>query len=90
MSTPRKPSNPSDTQQLGLVSASKELRAFRFTQPSNPGGFKMVVMATSIGEARDYVKKQGSSAAHRALRFLAEGHPSDPDMWCAALAKGSL
>lgn len=72
------------------MSASKELRAFRFTQPDKPGGFKLVVMATSIGEARAYVKTQGSSAAHRALRFLAEGHPSDPDMWCAALTKGSV
>lgn len=62
-----------------------EKKAYRFMQPDNTGGFKLVVLASSLKVARAYVAA-GNSRGHRALRYMGEGHPSHPESWVAAIA----
>ena len=66
------------------------MRAFCFITPDLHGrGFKLVVFANSLKAARDYVKSQSSSKAHRALKYAGEGEPpGDKHGWVAAKAEG--
>ena len=62
-------------------------RPLRFMGPEGRG-FKLVVFAPSLAKARAYVKAQAiSSKAHRALKFVGEGHPPNPEDWCAAVVR---
>ena len=63
------------------------MKPYRFTQ-NNGGHFQLVVFAKSKQKAINYVKRQAiSSLAHRALRFVGEGHPSNPENWVAATVR---
>lgn len=63
------------------------LKPYQFAQ-SNGRHFRLVVFAKSLNSARAYVKAQGiSSLVHRKLRFVGEGHPNNPETWCAATVR---
>ena len=56
-------------------------RAFMF---ASDRPFRLVVFAPSITAARKYLKSQRNCRAHRALKFLGQGEPTDPEKWVAA------
>ena len=59
------------------------MKPYRFSSDR----YHLVVFATSLRKARDYVKGQSmSSLTHRALKYIGEGHPTDTKNWIAAKA----
>ena len=59
-------------------------KAFRFIG----GNYKLVVLARTLADAREYVRGQAaSSITHRGLRYVGDGHTADTAGWVAAVAK---
>lgn len=64
------------------------MKVFKFMSPK--GSYKLAVHATSLSKAREYVKGQAlSSLIHRTLKYVGEGHPSDPSGWVGAIIRSS-
>ena len=62
-----------------------ELKTFRFMHPSGKG-FKLAVIAQNLRAARQYVRSH-NSAVHNALKYVGEGHPTNPEGWTAAIVR---
>jgi len=61
-------------------------KPYQFAQET--GHFKLVVFAKSKKAAQQYVKNQAmSSLSHRALKFVGEGQPANPESWVAATVR---
>jgi hypothetical protein len=68
-------------------------RPFMFVTPmtGQSHGFRLMVLAVSERAARQYVKNQSASRAHRGLVFAGAGAPpeGERDCWVAAVAEGA-
>lgn len=62
-------------------------KPFMFSTPGSVG-FKLVVFAKTEKAARQYVRWNAIGCiSYRSLKFIGQGHPSNPECWLAAVVR---